>query len=175
MLSTDFSQSKVFNVIVVSSMTPLEVLHNVNSLAQRVTNYHVETSFGLKKHRGKAIGLMELVSRVSALRFYKYMEYKDVVEIAKKLATFYVKPFSCDYAGYIGATFFNDMNPAVMGGSLSSDVFEALNDVVPYNLFFAKSGSWYCWGHLGMKQIDGVWTLVEIRKVEVTRRVKVEN
>lgn len=138
----------------------------------------VTVNSGYKRHRGKAITILDLAAKLEKLHFYHYVEREREVERHFPIATFYKKPFSADYVDHIGATFFNDINEKVI-----TDVPTALNEVVPYYLCLAKSGSYYCWARLDMKVVNVSkftdapqyrWQLYEIRTVTKKYKVKVE-
>lgn len=163
-------QTKVFNVEIPNVFTPSEALSYVLKTVKKCTQYKVEARHGFRECGGRAICLLELLATVSTLEFYKYQNKKVLVEVRTKLASFYEKPFSCEYVSYIGATFFDDINRRIIKYTK-----DALNDILPYycSLYKSKSGNYYCWKHLSIEQTGNVWTLYEITKKESIEKVEI--
>lgn len=164
-------QARVFNVTV-DTLCPSQCFDNVVNVVTRFAPKYctVVVNKGCKAHRGKAISLLDLTVELKNLHFYHYVEMKREVEKFVPLATFYEKPFSVEYADYIGATFFNDINEKMI-----TDVFTALDEVIPYPLHLAKSGSYYCWANLDYRWLsDGRWQLGRVENQVETVKVKKE-
>lgn len=163
-------QTKVFNVKIPNVFTPSEALSYVLKTVKKCTQYKVEAGHGFRECGGRAICLLELLATVPTLKFYKYQNKKVLVEVRTKLASFYEKPFNCNYAECIGATFFNDINRRIIKYTK-----DALNDILPYycSLYKSKSSNYYCWKHLSIEQTEEGWTLFEINKKESIEKVEI--
>lgn len=145
---------------------------SVIAISKRFAPKYCEVAVGLgcKSHRGKAISLLDLTVELKNLHFYHYYEEERLVKKFIPLATFYGMPFSPEYNGFIGATFFNGINEKMI-----TDVFTALDEVIPYTLHLAKSGSYYCWANLDYRWMsDGRWQLGRVEYQVETVKVKKE-
>lgn len=161
-------QTAGFNVSIEDVLTPSDTLSLVLKTVKKCTHYKVEAEHGFRAWGGDAISLIELIAIVSEFKFYKYKNKKVLVEDKYKLASFCEKPFTCEYVTYIGATFFDDINRRIIKYPHS-----AIDDVVPYALYKARSGKYYCWGHLTIEHTDEGWTLFEVFKKESIEKVQV--
>lgn len=150
--TADQAQARVFNVEAkANTWTPEQLQDSVQVFARMAAPKYctVTVRKGCKKHRGKAMSMPELLQELHNLHFYYTEEVEKTVEKLIPLATFYKKPFTVEYADYIGATFFNNINREII-----TDVFTALNEVVPYCLYMAKTGKYYCWSKLTMRVVN---------------------
>ena len=163
----DAKQARVFNVAVSDCWNEWDVEHMAKRQAPSYCT--VEVHNGWKRKRGTPRGLLEVLKDLSNLHFYRYYDVEVVDEKFSTLAVFYEKPFEVNYAGYIGATFFSNMNEKIITNEL-----DALLDVVPFTLRMAKSGCYYCWKQLDMRMIDGRWHLGEVSYERKTIRMKEE-
>lgn len=168
--SNESNQKTVFNVSIDEVFTPSDALNLVLKTVRKLTNYKVEAELGLSKYGGGVFSLIELIAIISEFKFYKYKNKKVTVEIKTKLASFCAKPFSCEYAEYIGATFFDDINRRMIKYTR-----DALKDILPWYcpLYKSKAGNYYCWKHLSMEHTDDGWTLYEITKKEIIKQVEI--
>lgn len=168
--SNESEQTAGFNVSIEDVLTPSDTLDIVLKTIKKHTRYKVEAECGLSKYGGGVFSLIEMIAIISEFKFYKYKNKKVLVEVRTKLASFYKKPFSCEYAEHIGATFFDDINRRIIKYTK-----DALNDILPYycSLYKSKSGNYYCWKHLSIEQTGNVWTLYEITKKESIEKVEI--
>lgn len=162
-------QTRVFNVAV-NTLFPSECFNMVAAIAREYAPKYctVVVNPGCKAHRGKALSLVDLATKLKELHFYHYVETEIDVEKFIPLATFYRMPFRPEYNCLIGATFFNAIDEKIM-----PDVLTGLSEVIPYTIYLAKSGSYYCWKHLdyrwlpnGSFQVGRVETTVEPIKIK---------
>lgn len=164
------NQARVFNVTV-DTLCPSMCYNNVVNIATEFAPKYctVVVNKGCKKHRGKAISLLDLTVELKNLHFYHYIDHEREVERFTPLVTFYEKPFNVDYVSYIGATFFNNINEKII-----KEERKALSEVIPATIHLAKSGSYYCWLRLdyrwneeGRFVVGVVDTVVEKYKIKM--------
>lgn len=168
--SNESTQTAGFNVSIEEVFTPSDALSLVLKTVKKLTNYKVEAACGLSPHGGGIFSLLELIAIISEFKFYKYKNKKVRVEVKTKLASFCEKPFSCEYAKHIGATFFDDINRRMIKYTR-----DALKDILPYYcvLYKSKFGNYYCWKHLSMEYTDKEWTLYEITEKEIVEQIQI--
>lgn len=143
---------------------------NMVNIAKRLAPKYckVEVGSGYKKHRGKAISLMDFTVELKNLHFYHYVEMEIEVEKFVPLETFYETPFIPEYNPFIGATFFHNVNENVM-----PNPEQGLKDLFGHNIYLAKNGYWYCWIKLDYRWLKDGKFQIGITETE-TKTIKVK-
>ena len=165
------NQARVFNVVVTTECASM-CYTNVVNIAERFAPQYctVVVSKGCKKHRGKAMSLLDLTIALKSLHFYKYVEREIKEEKFIPLETFYKAPFIPDYNPFIDATFMHNVAEDVM-----PNVEQGLKDLtlLGNHIYLAKSGYWYCWGKLDYRWIEDGRFQIGVINIE-TKTIKVK-